>query len=431
MDIYNWDMVCAASCSELNKKLKTVSRDAFGAFSWSDGEGNSISGEFDGWEIVAGGDSQRINIITPLRTGRLKAKILSRHVDVSIDGLCPELQVELVFVNAGNGDNTTHLKFNLVRVSKTDNPVTAGDGSIVVLSPDATRMFPASESIIPRMYCDMMAQMLVARQGKLAFILAEVMDVPVESSVSWMKPVMLAYAYNEKLSGELGCLAVLATLDDVTDEGWEPLGPGPQRQLIFDSALVREGGSIGFMLSRHMFMKRVVRPGLTSVFKGSDIRQFLLDGNNVIRNNGSISLNRLDGYTPYFNSLNVEVLDNRIVLNNASGRCDVVSYSSYVSFDLSAIYAPRLTQTDGRYTLSLESVNRPVFNCEAHDTAAQVFWIFGGWVVDALVKGIKSQLDYLLFEFGYRMNFDVFPVTFSTDAGYSNCGLADNFYMQD
>jgi hypothetical protein len=73
MDNYNRDMVCAVSCSELNKKLKATSREAYGEFSWSDGEGNEISGEFSGWEIVADGDAQRINIITPLRVGRLQA----------------------------------------------------------------------------------------------------------------------------------------------------------------------------------------------------------------------------------------------------------------------------------------------------------------------------------------------------------------------
>jgi hypothetical protein len=52
--------------------------------------------------------------------------------------------VELAFVNAGNGDNTAHLKFNLARVGKTDNPGTAGDGSIVVLDPDTNQLFPAS-----------------------------------------------------------------------------------------------------------------------------------------------------------------------------------------------------------------------------------------------------------------------------------------------
>lgn len=427
MDIYNWDMVCAVSCAELNKKLKIASREAFGPFSWSDDEGNKISGEFDGWEVVAGGDSQRINILTSVSTGRLEATVLGQRVDKSVDGLSPELQVELAFVNAGAGDNTTHLKFNLARVSQ-KTPVMAGGGSVVVLNPDTTRLFQDSDAIIPLMYCDMMAEMLVAMQDKLAFILAEVMAVPAESDASWMKFHILQYAYAETLSGEPGSLAVLGKLDD------DELIPYSldDLQLIFDSSLIREGGSIGFMLSQRMFMKHAVLPGLSSVFRGSDISQFKLGrDDNAIKNNGGISLNRLDGYIPWFNSLNVEVLDNRLVLNNASGRCDVVSYSSYVSFDLSAIYAPRLIVAEGGYTLCLEGVNRPVFHCETHDTVAQVFWIFGGWVVDALVKGIKTQLDSLLFNFGRRVNFDVFPVSFSTDARYSNCGLADNFYMQN
>ncbi|MFJ3358453.1 TULIP family P47-like protein [Serratia liquefaciens] len=426
MDIYNWDMVCAVSCAELNKKLKTASREEFGQFRWTDDEGNKISGEFEGWEIVAGGDAQRINIMTSVSTGRLETTVLGQKIDVSVDGLCPELQVELAFVNAGAGDNTTHLKFNLARVNKKIS-VTAGSGSVVVLNPDTTRLFPDSDSIIPLMYCNMMAEMLVAMQDKLEFILAEVMVVPAESDASWMKFHLLQYAYAEKLSGELGSLAVLGKFDDdeLVPYSLEDL------QLIFDSSLIREGGSIGFMLSQRMFMKHVVLPGLPYVFKGADISQFKLDrDDNVIKNNGSVSLNRLDGYIPWFNSLNVEVLDNRLVLNNASGRCDVVSYNSYVSFDLSGVYAPRLAVNEGGYSLCLEGVNRPVFRSETHDTVAQVFWIFGGWVVDALVKGIKSQLDSLLFYFGNRMNFDVFPVSFNTDSCYSDCGLAENFHMQ-
>lgn len=430
MDIYNWDMVCAVSCLELNKKLKTASREAFGEFCWPDGEGNQISGAFDGWEIVAGGDAQRINITTSVSTGRLEATVLGQHIDVPVDGLCPELQVELAFVNAGAGDNTTHLKFNLARVSKTP-PVKAGDGSVVVLNPDTNRLFPASESIIPEIYSDMMTQMLVARQDKLAFIFAEIMDIPEGSDVSWMKPVMLAYAYNEKLSGEPGCLAVLATLDDSDDDGLVPVGPGPARQLVFDSALIREGGSIGFMLSRHMFMKRVVRPGLPDVLRGSDISQYQLDSSDIIRNKGFISLDKADSYSPYFNSFKMEIIDNRIVINNTSGRCDVGADRSYNSFELSGTYAPELTISGDHYCVALSNVNGPSLDIEIHDTMAKWLWIFGGKQVDELLHKLKDEMSSWLFEFSSQMRFDVFPVTFSTDACYSNCGLADNFYMQD
>lgn len=422
MDMYNWDMVCAVSWRELNKKLKAASHNAFGEFSWSDDEGNAISGTFSGWEIVPGGDSRRINIITPLATGRLKIPAMGK--DVAVDGLCPKLQVELTFVKPANSENT-RLTFNFARVDKKTRVVRAGKGSVVVLDADVNQLFPASGAMMPQLYCQMMAEMLVAMRDNIEFFFAEIMDIQPGSDVSWMKLCRFQYACNETIKGEPGCIAVLGILAD------NPSPPRPgSLPLIFDSALIREGGCIGFMLSRRMFMQHVVLPGLPDVFAGSDTSQFCLD-DDVIRNNGDISLNRLNGYTPYFNRLEIAVLDNRIVLNNTYGRCDVVPYSSYVSFDLSAVYIPQLSTRSGRYMITLASVNRPVFSSEAHDTVAQVFWIFGGWVVDALVQGIRSQMHDLLFESGHRMCFDVVPVKFSTDAGYRECGLADNFYMRD
>jgi len=429
MDIYNWDMVCAVSCTELNKKLKSASRGAFGNFSWSDDEGNEISGEFKGWEMVAGGDAQRIVIIMPLLSGELTIPELGKN-KVSVAGLCPKLQVELAFVNAGNGDNTAHLKFNFAQVIKKDRSVTAGHGSVVVLDADVDHLFPDADILIPELYCDMMAEMLVARREEIGLILAEVMDIPAGNETSWLKPVLMAYAYNEKLSGELGCMAVLCTLDDADDNGYEPLGPTPERQLIFDSALVREGGSMGFMLSRRMFMNRIVRPGLPGVLKGSSLSQYRLDGSDVIRNNGNITLDCMEGYSPYFTSFEIEVTDNRIVINNTSGYC-YVGEPNYNSFSLSGSYAPELSVVRNHYVVSLTNVNGPSLDIQIHDTRAKWLWFFGGKLVDELLHIIKDEMSNLLFEFSSQMHFDVFPVTFSTDARYSSCGLAGNFFMQD
>ncbi|WP_410529526.1 TULIP family P47-like protein (plasmid) [Serratia sp. AXJ-M] len=425
MDMYGWDIVCAVSCTELNKKLKTASRDAFGQFSWSDEEGNKISGEFEGWEIVAGGDAQRINIITAVSTGRLEAEVLGRRIDVPVDGLCPELQVELTFVNAGTGDNTTHLKFNLARVDKRDDAISAGSGSVVVLNPDTALLFPTSESIIPKLYSDMMADMLVVMKNKINFIFAEVTDMPAGSEVSWLKPAMLAYAYNEKLNCHLGCLAVLATLDNYADPR-----PVPE-QLIFDSALVREGGSKGFMLSRYMFMAHIVYPGLPSVLKGSTLEQYYVDGNGAIRNSLPVSLNKVEGYTPYINNLEIEIVDNRVVINNTYGRCDVGKDQSYNTFELSGKYAPELSISGDRYSVLLNNTNGPHLNVEIHDSMAKWLWLFGGKLVDELLHRIKDEMNSLLFEFSSKMNFDILPVTFNAEAIYSNCGLAENFYMQN
>ncbi|MFS4486596.1 TULIP family P47-like protein [Erwinia amylovora] len=425
MDMYNWDMVCAVSCRDLNKELKKSVRNNFGEFSWADGAGNRISGMFDRWEIVPGGDVQRLNLITPLITGKLEASVLGKDMNVAVDNLCPKLQVVLAFVSGENGDDT-HLKFNCRRIS-TSSTETASEGSVVILENDINNPLADRDNIVPALFCALMAKMIVARRNDLKFIFAEILTIPATSEVSWMKLHLLRYAYNEKISGELGCLAVLGILRS------NSFPPHPDElQPVFDSSLVRDDGNSGFMLSRQVFMKNVVLPALPTVFKGAEISQFYLADGNVIRNSGNISLSPINGYTPYFNHFEMEVVDLRIMLNNARGRCDVVRNSSYVSFDLSAAYIPQLSVVNGVCKVNLVCATRPVFNSQGYDTAAQIFWIFGGWVVDALIQGIRSQMEHLLFEFGNRgISFDIYPIKFSSASEYTECGLAENFFMRN
>lgn len=401
MDMYHWDVVCAISCREINKTLPAAVRNAFSHFSWSDGAGNHISGEFSGWEIVAGGDAQRLNLIAPLIAGKIKGSILGKNIDVAVDGLCPKIQVELALIS--------------------------GEGRIVVRDSDMNNLFSGAEAIIPVLYCGLMVKMLVARYEEIAAIFANILIIPAKNDVPWMKLQLFQYAYNEKLSGKLGCLAILGLLES---NAYPPQANELQR--IYDASLIGERGHIGFMISRQIFMKNVVLPALPDVFKGAAAGQFFLANNDVIRNNGDISLNQINGYTPYFNHFAMEVVDRRITVNNLRGRCDVVFNSSYVSFNLSAAYTPVLSVVDGRCRVDLVSATRPVFSCQGHDSLAQIFWIFGGWIVDALIQGIRSQMEHLLSEFGNGgISLDIYPINFNTTLDYAECGLAGNFFMRN
>nr|WP_240987371.1 TULIP family P47-like protein [Erwinia piriflorinigrans] len=356
---------------------------------------------FAGWEIVAGGDAQRLNLITPLIVGKMKTSVLGKDINVAVDGLCPKLRVELAFIRGG--------------------------GRIVVQDSDMTQRFSGEDTFIPILFCELMVRMLVSRRNEITSIFAKILGISAKSEASWMKLQRCQYAYNETISGELGCLAILGILESNaspphTDE----------LQLVFDSSLVSERGNIGFMISRHLFMKYVVLPALPEVFKGAIADRFFLSNNDVIRNNGDISLSKINGYTPYFNYFEMEIVDSRLNINNARGRCDVVLNSSYVSFNLSAAYTPQLSVVDGVCRVNLVSVTRPVFNCQGHDTVAQIFWIFGGWIVDALIQGIRSQMEHLLFEFGNGgISFDIYPINFSTASDYTECGLAGAFFMRN
>lgn len=421
MDMHNWDMVCAVACSRLNDRLKQEVHKNLGTFSFTDNAGNQISGEFGGWEIVPGGDGQRINLITPVAAGTLMSPDLGGKA-ISVDGLCPKLQVELAFVSAGNGHDDTHLKFNLQKVCRAGE-VNAGEGAVVVLDADTTHIFPSP--LIPQGFCDMLAQMLVARQDDVAFIFAELLAPDGDSA--WMKLHQLNYAYSENISGECGALAVLGVLAD------NPSPPSPDDlQLVFDSALIREGGSCGFMVSQAAFMRHVVLPALPAFFAGSSVGSFAFGSDGLIRNSGAIPLNAIHGYTPYFNSLSVQIVDNRLVFSNASGRCDVVYNSSWVSFDLSGTFTPSLARCGDGYRIDIDAITGPDFSIEKHDTAALVMWIFGGWVVDALLEGIISHMETFPWGFeDHSINFEILPVRFCTGADYTTCGLAENFWMRD
>ena len=421
MDMHNWDMVCAVACSRLNDRLKEEVHERLGTFSFTDNAGNQISGEFGGWESVPGGDGQRINLITPVAAGTLMSPDLGGKV-ISVDGLCPKLQVELAFVSAGNGNDDTHLKFNLQKVCLAGEG-NAGEGAVVVLDADTTHLFP--NPLIPQGFCDMLAQMLVARRDDVEFIFAELLAP--DGDGAWMKLHQLNYAYSENIRGECGTLAVLGILAD------NPSPPPPgSLQLVFDSALIREGGSCGFMVSQAAFMRHVVLPALPAVFIGSSAGDFALGGDGVIRNNGAIPLSAIHGYTPYFTSLCVEVVDNRLVFSNAGGRCDVVYDSSWVTFDLSGTFTPFLTRDGAEYRIGIDVTTGPDFSIAKHDTAALVMWIFGGWVVDALLEGIMSRMRTFLWSFkGHSINFAIMPVRFCVGADYAVCGLAENFWMRD
>lgn len=420
MDMHNWDIICATRCSLLNDRLKEEVHNNLGAFSFTDQAGNQISGEFGGWEIVPGGDAQRINIITPIVKGTL-VMAGARDKSISVDRLCPQLQIELAFVSAGNGNNDTHLTFNLRKVCLAGE-VKAGEGAVVVLNADTTHVF--QNALIPNAFCEMLAQMLVNRRDDIGFIFAELLDM--DGGSTWMKLHQLNYTYSEHITGALGSLAVLGILAD------NPYPPSSgDLQLVFDSALIPEGGSCGFMVSQAAFMRNVVLPGLPTIFAGSSEKHFFLDSDGVIHNSGSIPLNSLNGYTPYFNSLRVQIIDTRLVFSNASGRCDVVYDSSWISFDLSGTYTPSLTRDGGLYHIGINALTGPDFSVAKHDTAALALWIFGGWVVDALLEGIKSKMKNFLWSFdGYGMSFDILPIQFSTGADYTDCGLAENFWMR-
>lgn len=423
MDMYNWDMVCAAKCSSINDKIANNRELFIKEFTFKSENNSLIEGEFDSWQIVSGGSSQRIHFITPIKKGKLTTTIVGEKLDIVVDGICPKIEIELEFV--GNDVNHTILKINCKKLEKKQINVLSGDGSIVILDDDINNIFSNDEKFVSELFSDLMAKMIIENKEKLQFIFSELISLP-DGNNTWMKSHIIQYSYNESINGELGVLGVLTILE---------ANPNPPKltdlQLQFDHNLVRKEDKSGFLIAKWAFIKYVLLEGLPHIFQGSHKEHFKIGENNIIHNNGRIPLNKMNGYTPYFDSALIEIISDKIIINNATGTCDVVSYSSYVSFSLSSQYKISLEYSNNRPRVKLISSSSPLFTSQAHDDVALIFWIFGGWVVDALIQGIRSQMSYLLWSFGnYGMEFDVFPISMNIDAKYKECGLSENFFMR-
>ncbi|MDE9553222.1 TULIP family P47-like protein [Xenorhabdus bovienii] len=424
MDMYNWDIVCAASCESINEKLKESMELLINRFSYTS-ESSFIEGEFENWQIVPGGSSQRIYFITPIKTGRLSTIISEEKIDIKVDGICPKIEVELTFVGTDTDINKTQLVFNCKTVTSTKDDILSGDGSVIIIDDDINNIFPDDKRIASEIFCQLMAEMIIENKEQLKFIFSNLVNLPQEQN-DWMKTHIIQYSYNEHIDGELGELGVLSILNSNIN---------PPRlsdlQLQFDPILIRKGDSVGFAIAKWAFMKYVILPGLPKVFNGSNINHFKIDDHNIIHNNGSIPLNKINGYVPYFENATIQIIDDKILISNATGRCDVVSGSSYVTFSLSSVYSTSLQKNNNRPKIGLDTVSPPEFTSVAHDSLALTFWILGGWVVDALIQGIRSQMNELLWSFGdHGIEFDIFPIDMNINVEYNECGLTENFYMR-
>lgn len=328
MDMYNWDLVCAASCASINNKLKTTQDLLINTFSYTSENNSTINGEFASWQIVPGGSSQRINFIIPIKSGRLSTTIAGRKIEMAVDGICPKIAIELQFV--GSDDlNKTQAQFNCQIVAQAKKDVFSVGRSIVILDDDINKIFPPDEKYLSEIFSALMAEMIMANKQQLQLVFSKLISLP-QDKTGWLQSHTIQYSYYEPINGELGALAVLAILD---------CNPNPPNladlSLQFDPALIRSSDSVGFAIAKWAFLKHVLLAGLPKIFKRIDSHHFKL---------------------AYVENDTVKIIDNKIIIN--------INNAHFVS--LSGIYSVSLQRHNNRFKVSLNPVAAPLFNAEVN-----------------------------------------------------------------
>jgi len=277
MQNYRWDAVFACSGTWINARLKESEKKFPASFAYED-DAVKISGDFGSWTMVPGGTGRFIHFDTPVTNGTLLDKASGKSY--SLDGAIPIVQFQLDFVTPAGKSDQKHLKFDCRVVGK--NPGDKTPGAVTVLNPDSRK-----DSPIPGLVSDVLgvalAHAFIASRQELSFVFAELSLAP-PAGASWLTLKQLTYAYQQNDDNELGNLAVLGMLSDVSIKDIEP---------VFDTRLMAGGHDFGFVLAASRFFEHVLLPAMPQAYKGSNASQFSWDGATKISNHGNVTLDKI------------------------------------------------------------------------------------------------------------------------------------------
>jgi len=424
MQNYQWDAVFACSGAWINARLKESEKKFPASFAYED-DAVKISGDFGSWTMVPGGTGRFIHFDTPVTKGTLLDKASGKSYP--LDGAIPIVQFQLDFVTPAGKSDQKHLKFDCRVVGK--NPGDKTPGAVTVLNPDSRK-----DSPIPGLVSDVLgvalAHAFIASRQELSFVFAELSLAP-PAGASWLTLKQLTYAYQQNDDNELGNLAVLGMLSDVSIKNIEP---------VFDTQLMQGGHDFGFVLAASRFFEHVLLPAMPQAYRGSNASQFSWDGATKISNHGNVTLDKvkvgLIWYPPVIQNLDIH-LEGNLIRTTAAGRCDITGLDdAYISFSVAS-------KNPGQYLPASRSI---AFAKDPHKSithSSHIPWwekLLGGLtagimnvVIDAVSLAIEDAVTGAIGNTGISSNgMGAQLVTWPGQNAITPTGggLEDNFYFQ-
>jgi len=427
MDTHGWDTVCVCATDQVNVGLRQHLSGLHTGFAYSDGL-VSFEGTFGPWQVVPGGSAKTVRFQTPVTSGELV--LLGQSYDLA--GILPELDLQLAFVENQTASDVRDLVFDF-RVSGS-GPGDTTPGAVTTITPDASGAVPSSSPAWGALH-DLLPQLLIANQEKLAYVFASVNLVP-PGAASWLAPKAFDYVYVQPVAGGSGYLAVLAV---VTPRDTSAL---PR---VVDTSLLDGAHALYFLISPGLFLANVVLPTLPAAYgHGAALGSFAVQ-DAAVRNTGPLDCGSfregLIDYYPHLDSLSISVDGNQL-RSSASGAFDITGLTeANVTFSLGATNT--CTYDPSGRTLSFAADPDP-----RHDYQVNIpdweRWIgaIGGPVVLGIVYGVttavtSSVADSVSSSLGAGADLSIAsaaPVAVAWPGlsafDVQDAGLADGFYLR-
>ncbi|MCC6461682.1 MAG: TULIP family P47-like protein [Saprospiraceae bacterium] len=361
-DTFGWDTVFAIRLPDVNNALKKPGANP-GSFSQDLGDGYTIQGEFDSWQIVMGGDGKNVYLDAPIKTGSLTFN----KVTTNIDGAIATVEIALNYLPpppavppppSPGGSN-----HNLTTKTTTSNPNTDPVASVNNVRAGAGK--PPLSGLTPALIEGALNAWFNAHLQEFdhVFSVVNLNLLADKESFQWLKPSTTSYAYSDGPDDYNSVFGVLCVTDQRSVQELS--------HQITPSAILA-GQRAGFLIDSKLFLKKSVLPGLPLAFQDAKVTDFVLkfDGSEINKADGAVvKLKPVDyngsTYQPYLDQISVAVQDTEIVTTmkimiNVFPGVDVeIDGTYYYTLDL-------VTKTDGSQTIGFKQTRKPVVTNTKH-----------------------------------------------------------------
>jgi hypothetical protein len=385
VDTFGWDTVSVLAADTVNGALAGHAGELVMAFDADPGTDPPVTarGVFASWQIMPGGTEQLLYLGLAVESGTLSVGVGSgpriavefvsrmRESDASTHDLAGVTVVVAINLRVlhNSGEEKATLRFDLTRPGYTLPPAGPGCVTPVTVIDPGGKLSVAAKSLLGMAIADD----LVRKSDRVHYIFSTISLVP-PGTDSWLAPTVSDYSYGARESGGRPFLGVLNMTEG------RP-ATGHPRQI--DPTALREDMSASFVISRDLFLRRVLLPALPTAYRtGAD--SFVFDADrHMIRNTREFEAfsvrSGLIDYHPRIVSFELRV-EGDSLRSSVAGTCDM-----YAGIGMS---------------FTINSVNRAVFDPATRRLAfatdpnprsshtSDVPWYF--WFLGPLVVGITE-----------------------------------------